>query len=42
MEAVFDRIAQDWGKLDFVVHSIAFSPKDTLHGRVTDVPRDGS
>ena len=41
MEAVFDRIAQDWGKLDFVVHSIAFSPKDTLHGRVTDAPRDG-
>ena len=41
MEAVFDRIAQDWGKLDFVIHSIAFSPKDTLHGRVTDAPRDG-
>ena len=41
MEAVFDRIAQDWGKLDFVIHSIAFSPKDTLHGRVTDASRDG-
>src|SRR5215203_1560163 len=22
MEAVFERIAKDWGKLDFVVHSI--------------------
>jgi enoyl-[acyl-carrier protein] reductase I len=41
MEAVFDRIAKDWGKLDFVIHSIAFSPKDTLHGRVTDASRDG-
>ena len=41
MEAVFDRIAQDWGKLDFVIHSIAFSPKDTLHGRVIDAARDG-
>ena len=41
MEAVFDRIAQDWGKLDFVIHSIAFSPKDTLQGRVTDASRDG-
>lgn len=41
MEAVFERIEQDWGKLDFVVHSIAFSPKDTLQGRVVDVPRDG-
>jgi enoyl-[acyl-carrier protein] reductase I len=28
MEAVFERIAKDWGRLDFVVHSIAFSPKE--------------
>jgi enoyl-[acyl-carrier protein] reductase I len=41
MEAVFERIAKEWGKLDFVVHSIAFSPKDTLQGRVVDVPREG-
>jgi len=32
MEAVFERIAKDWGKLDFVVHSIAFSPKEALQG----------
>src|ERR1700757_1585476 len=30
MEAVFERISKEWGKLDFVVHSIAFSPKGTL------------
>jgi enoyl-[acyl-carrier protein] reductase I len=41
MEAVFERIAKVWGKLDFVVHSIAFSPKDALQGRVTDVSREG-
>ena len=41
MEAVFERIAKDWGKLDFVVHSIAFSPKEALQGRVVDVGRDG-
>src|SRR4026208_1844832 len=41
MEAVFERIAKDWGKLDFVVHSIAFSPQDALQGRVVDVSRDG-
>ena len=41
MEAVFERIAKDWGQLDFAVHSIAFSPKDTLQGRVVDVPHDG-
>ncbi|MBB3316795.1 enoyl-[acyl-carrier protein] reductase I [Rhizobium sp. BK181] len=41
LEAVFDRISEQWGELDFVVHSIAFSPKDTLQGRVVDVPQDG-
>src|ERR1043166_554774 len=40
-EAVFERIGKEWGRLDFLVHSIAFSPKDTLHGRVVDAPRDG-
>ena len=41
MEAVFKRIEKEWGQLDFLVHSIAFSPKDTLRGRVVDAPRDG-
>jgi enoyl-[acyl-carrier protein] reductase I len=41
MEVVFDRIAKEWGELDFVVHSIAFSPKEALQGRVVDVQRDG-
>jgi enoyl-[acyl-carrier protein] reductase I len=41
MEAVFDRIKKDWGRLDFLVHSIAFSPKEALQGRVVDVERDG-
>jgi enoyl-[acyl-carrier protein] reductase I len=41
MEAVFDRIAKEWGELDFLVHSIAFSPKEALQGRVVDVERDG-
>jgi enoyl-[acyl-carrier protein] reductase I len=41
MEAVFEAIAKDWGSLDFVVHSIAYSPKEALQGRVTDVSREG-
>lgn len=41
VEAVFKQIAEDWGELDFLIHSIAFSPRDTLAGRVTDAPRDG-
>ena len=41
LEAVFDRISKEWGRLDFVIHSIAFSPKEALQGRVVDVPREG-
>ncbi|RBW58561.1 enoyl-[acyl-carrier-protein] reductase FabI [Phaeobacter gallaeciensis] len=41
MDAVFDRIKAEWGELDFLIHSIAFCPKQDLHGRVTDCSRDG-
>ena len=41
IEAVFERIAKEWGRLDYVIHSIAFSPKEALGGRVVDVPREG-
>src|SRR5690242_20253116 len=36
-----NRIKREWGRLDVLVHSIAFSPKEALRGRVTDVERDG-
>ena len=38
---MFAAIARHWGKLDFVIHSIAFAPRDDLHGRVVDVSREG-
>lgn len=41
LAAVFDAIRERHGKLDFVLHSIAFCPKDDLHGRVTDCSRNG-
>lgn len=41
LEAVFERIAQDWGRLDFLLHSVAFCPKEDLHGRVTDCSAKG-
>jgi len=41
LEAVFEHITKTWGELDFLVHSIAFSPRDTLAGRVTDAPLEG-
>jgi enoyl-[acyl-carrier protein] reductase I len=36
LEAVFERITAEWGKLDFLLHAIAFAPADDLHGRVVD------
>ena len=41
MERVFEHIREEWGQLDFLLHSIAFAPKEALHGRVVDVERDG-
>jgi len=41
LEAVFEAIEKRWGRLDFLVHSIAFAPKEDLHGRVTDCSREG-
>src|SRR4029434_2481535 len=32
LEAVFDAIRTQWGKLDILVHSIAFAPKEDLQG----------
>jgi enoyl-[acyl-carrier protein] reductase I len=36
MDAVFDTLAKTWGRLDFVVHAIAFSDKTELDGRYVD------
>jgi enoyl-[acyl-carrier protein] reductase I len=40
-EAVFAAIEEKWGKLDFLVHSIAFAPREDLHGRVVDSSKEG-
>ena len=41
LEAAFAEIRKTWGKLDFIVHSIAFAPRADLHGRVVDCSREG-
>lgn len=41
LQALFDEAEQRWGKLDFLLHSIAFAPKADLHGRVTDSSCEG-
>lgn len=41
MEAVFEQIQQRWGKLDILVHSIAFAPKDDLQGGLLNCSAEG-
>ncbi len=36
IESLFETIKTSWGKLDFLVHAIAFSDKDELKGRYLD------
>ncbi|WP_312796148.1 enoyl-ACP reductase FabI [Tianweitania sp.] len=40
IDAVFDAVKEKWGKIDFVVHAVAFSDKDELTGRYVDTTRD--
>jgi len=41
LEAVFETIENQWGKLDICLHSIAFAPKQDLQGRVVDCSKEG-
>ena len=40
MDAVFERLSKEWGKLDFLVHAIAYANKDELDGRYVDTTFD--
>jgi len=41
LEAVFAEITKQWGRLDILVHSIAFAPKEDLQGRLLDCSAEG-
>ena len=41
LETVFDAIAAKWERLDILVHSIAFAPKEDLQGTVLDCSAKG-
>ena len=41
LDALFEEVTARWGKLDFLLHSIAFAPKADLHGRVVDSSVEG-
>jgi len=38
--ALRESLAKDFGEIDFIVHSIAFAPKEGLNGRFIDIPKD--
>jgi len=39
LDALFERLKTEWGRLDFVVHAIAFSDKEELKGRYVDTTK---
>ncbi|MGA3301721.1 MAG: enoyl-ACP reductase FabI [Methylovirgula sp.] len=41
LEAFFKKVQEEWGKIDFLLHSIAFAPKEDLHARVIDCSQAG-
>ncbi|MGZ3158569.1 MAG: enoyl-ACP reductase FabI [Burkholderiaceae bacterium] len=41
LEAVFANIEKEWGALDFVLHSIAYAPKEDLQNRLVDCSQEG-
>lgn len=41
LEALFEEIGKTWGRLDILVHSIAFAPKEDLQGGLLNCSADG-
>ena len=41
LEAVFDRITAEWGRLDFLLHAIAIAPREDLHTSVVNASAEG-
>jgi enoyl-[acyl-carrier protein] reductase I len=41
LEAIFDQIRSKWGRLDILLHSIAFAPKADLQGGILDCSAEG-
>lgn len=41
LERVFETIEKQWGRLDFLLHSIAFAPREDLHTSLVNCSADG-
>ena len=39
LEGVFETLSAEWGKLDFLIHAVAYSDKDELTGRFINTSR---
>jgi enoyl-[acyl-carrier protein] reductase I len=41
IDALFSAVGSEWGALDFVVHSVAFAPRQDLEGAFAETSREG-
>jgi len=40
VDGTFKRLAQEFGRLDFLIHSIAYAPREALEGKYLDTSRE--
>src|SRR5690606_37651698 len=40
-DAVFEKVKERYGRIDILVHSVAFAPREDLGGRFLDISREG-
>mgnify|MGYP001446399639 CR=1 FL=1 len=41
LDAIFEKVKARYGRVDVLVHSIAFAPREELSGRFVDISREG-
>jgi enoyl-[acyl-carrier protein] reductase I len=41
LDAVFDKVKERYGRIDVLVHSVAYAPREDLGGRFVDISREG-
>ncbi|PYS48218.1 MAG: NADH-specific enoyl-ACP reductase [Acidobacteria bacterium] len=41
VDEAFRRVGEEFGRLDFLIHSVAYAPKEELEGAFVDTSRDG-
>jgi enoyl-[acyl-carrier protein] reductase I len=41
VDETFKRVGEEFGRIDFLIHSVAYAPKEELEGEFLDTSRDG-